>query len=336
MSSSPYRIPVAVDFSQMKRSAKGTVDWIWQGYVAFGSITLFTSRWKSGKTTLLSVLLSRLKQGGTLADSPVHAAAAVVVSEESPAIWVARGEKLSFGSHLKWFCQPFFHSPSSGEWYDLVCRIGDLSVKRPTMIVIDPLVAVLPGSVENNAAAIMKSLGLFRILTQKGAAVLLLHHPSKGRSLDPRGSGALASFADILMELDLPHNAAPNDRRRWLRARGRHDVAPRERLIELVADGNDYVVRHPEAEDCANGLQIICMILSDARSKQTRQQICADWPETLDKPHKGTLCKWLQQAVDQGLIRCDGQGRRYSPYRYWLPEREELFGRELEPLEEIG
>jgi hypothetical protein len=29
-----------------------------------GKVTLLTSQWKAGKTTLLSVLLARLKQGG--------------------------------------------------------------------------------------------------------------------------------------------------------------------------------------------------------------------------------------------------------------------------------
>ncbi len=41
--------------------------WLWQGYLATGMITLFTSRWKAGKTTLLSFLLNRHEQGGPLA-----------------------------------------------------------------------------------------------------------------------------------------------------------------------------------------------------------------------------------------------------------------------------
>jgi len=36
-----------------------------------GNITLLTSQWKSGKTTLIAVLLSRLKAGGQLAGLPV-------------------------------------------------------------------------------------------------------------------------------------------------------------------------------------------------------------------------------------------------------------------------
>jgi len=46
--------------------------WVWQGYLAPGSITLLTSQWKAGKTTLLSVLLARMGDGGTLAGLPVR------------------------------------------------------------------------------------------------------------------------------------------------------------------------------------------------------------------------------------------------------------------------
>jgi hypothetical protein len=39
---------------------RSPVDWIWQGYLARGATTLLTSQWKSGKTTLVSILLSKL------------------------------------------------------------------------------------------------------------------------------------------------------------------------------------------------------------------------------------------------------------------------------------
>jgi hypothetical protein len=34
------------------------VPWLWQGYLIPGAVTLLTSQWKSGKTTLVSVLLA--------------------------------------------------------------------------------------------------------------------------------------------------------------------------------------------------------------------------------------------------------------------------------------
>jgi hypothetical protein len=71
-----------------------SVAWLWQGYLAFGQVTLLTSQWKSGKTTLLSVLLARLKSGGAVADLPVAATKAVVVSEEARGQWRPRHRQL--------------------------------------------------------------------------------------------------------------------------------------------------------------------------------------------------------------------------------------------------
>src|SRR5262249_7988108 len=55
--------------------------WLWQGYLGPGKVTLLTSQWKSGKTTLVSLLLARLQQGGQLLGLPVAAGKAFVISE---------------------------------------------------------------------------------------------------------------------------------------------------------------------------------------------------------------------------------------------------------------
>jgi AAA domain len=54
--------------------------WLWHGYLGPGKITLLTSQWKSGKTTLVSLLLARLPQGGQLAGLAVAPAKAFVIS----------------------------------------------------------------------------------------------------------------------------------------------------------------------------------------------------------------------------------------------------------------
>jgi hypothetical protein len=46
-------------------------DWLWHGYLAAGNVTLLTSPWKAGKTTLTAALLSRMA-AGELAGSAVR------------------------------------------------------------------------------------------------------------------------------------------------------------------------------------------------------------------------------------------------------------------------
>src|SRR2546429_9965670 len=68
-------------------------DWLWRGILAPGEFPLLTSQWKTGKTTLLSLLLARMKAGGSLLGLPVASASAIVVSEESALLWRQRQQR---------------------------------------------------------------------------------------------------------------------------------------------------------------------------------------------------------------------------------------------------
>src|ERR1700730_5971833 len=94
------------------KSTSPEMNWLWRGFLAPGQLTLLTSLWKSGKTTLLSVLLSRMKNGGELLGMPVRPAKALVLSEESPALWHMRRQRLAFGTHANVICQPFAGKPT--------------------------------------------------------------------------------------------------------------------------------------------------------------------------------------------------------------------------------
>src|SRR2546422_167373 len=85
--------------------------WLWTGYLAPGHITLLTSIWKCGKTTLIAALLSRMGAGGTLAGQAVAAGKAVIVSEESPQHWSTRATTFDFGTHVGFLCRPFTGLP---------------------------------------------------------------------------------------------------------------------------------------------------------------------------------------------------------------------------------
>jgi hypothetical protein len=57
--------------------------WLWHGYLGPGKTTLLTSQCKSGKTTLVTLLLARMEHAGQLAGSPVAPGRAFVISDES-------------------------------------------------------------------------------------------------------------------------------------------------------------------------------------------------------------------------------------------------------------
>src|SRR5207248_9083231 len=76
----PYVMPRLLWPDEL-RGPGGPKAWLWHGYLAPGNLTLLTSLWKAGKTTLLSVLLSRLHSGGSFAGRSPAPGNAAVVSE---------------------------------------------------------------------------------------------------------------------------------------------------------------------------------------------------------------------------------------------------------------
>ncbi|HEY7159472.1 MAG TPA: AAA family ATPase, partial [Gemmataceae bacterium] len=301
--------------------------WLWRGYLALGSVTLLTSRWKSGKTTLTSVLLARMKAGGALAGLPVAAGRAVVLSEEPSEQWLLRGRRLDLEDHIGWFCRPFRGRPTPAQWHRLLDRVAEVAAERNvTLLVVDPLSAFFPGKSENDAAAMLDALAPLQQLASRGLSVLALHHPAKKEHDDGpsgRGSGALLGSADILMEMRWYRRVAGADRRRRLIALSRFDDTPRELVVELNADGSDYLSHGGFAdEEFTSQWQVLEGVLRQAERKLTRGDIRARWPSA-ERPDRATLYRWLRRAVERGLLRQDGLGKCQHPFRYWLADNEE-------------
>jgi AAA domain len=270
------------------------------------------------------VLLAKLKTGGMLAGLPLAAGRAVVISEESPGHWYRRGQKLHFGDHVCWFCRPFDHRPRPDEWVALLDYIAGLRDRYGLdLVVIDPLASFLPGRDENNAGLMLEALLPLQRLTAAGLAVLVLHHPRKGEPSAgqmARGSGALSGYVDVLIEMTAVGPPASDDRRRRLRAWSRHEETPRSRVIELTADGRDYLVgEEPEGQI---DWKVVSLILRAADRKLSRREILTAWPAD-PKPDDVTLYRWLERAVAEGKLQRDGHGRRGRPFRYGLPEATE-------------
>jgi len=197
---------------------EATMSWLWQGYLAPGCITLLTSQWKSGKTTLVSVFLSRLQAGGQLAGLPLAAGKAIVVSEEGKKQWRRRGRQLAFGRQVCLICRPFRGKPRPEQWLALLNRLAVLHERHGfNLVVFDTLASFLPGRDENTAGTIMTYLAPLLELAERNLSILLLHHPRKGENLAgqaARGSGALPAFVDIVLEMDWCGRFSLDDRRR--------------------------------------------------------------------------------------------------------------------------
>ncbi len=312
--------------AQLHAAADPQVTWLWHGYLAAGNVTLLTSPWKAGKTTLTAALLARMGTGGELAGRAVQPGRAVVVSEESAAQWAGRCDKFGIGEQVRFICRPFAVPPRPDEWQSLITHLVALhQAAGLDLLVIDPLAICLPAGTSDPTMMLTALLPL-QSLTTAGVAVLILHHPRKGASAAgnwARGSSALTGFADISLEMHYYRTAETDDRRRKLLAYSRNNVTPRRLVIELTETGTDWR-SHGDIEDEAytHGWRLLRAVLADASDKRTRPELLADWPAEEQAPSAITLYRWLERAVAAGDVLRNGSGTRGDPYRYWLKGQE--------------
>lgn len=300
--------------------------WLWDGYTAPGQVTILTSQWKSGKTTLLSILLSRFKNGGALAERAVTATRPIVVSEEPEELWRPRHRQLDL-RHVYFLCRPFTGKPTLAEWLDLIDQIAELRREHGLgFLAIDTISTLFPGGSENNADCAMRAMLPLQKLTAEGMAVWLQHHPKKGACLPgqaARGSGAFGGNPDVVMEMHRCPHGGEEDRRRRLIAFSRSARTPRQVVLELNADGTDYRNLGDFAVDeFLSNWERLRVVLEDAAGKLTRREILAQWPADYPRPADTSLYCWLCRAAGLGLIAQGGAGRRNDPFRYWLPGHE--------------
>src|SRR5882757_5292057 len=76
------------------------IPWIWDGLIARDAVTLLSAPEKTGKTTLLSLLLDRRRAGGQLLGRTVQPGRTILCSEENPHLWALRQPPLDFGAQL--------------------------------------------------------------------------------------------------------------------------------------------------------------------------------------------------------------------------------------------
>lgn len=297
------------------------VPWLWHGYVARQTITLLTGQWKVGKTTLLAALLARLGPGGDLAGRTVTPGRAVVITEEGAVLWARRLARHTVGDWATFAFRPFGRKPLDRQWQSLLDDLADLHVARPIdLVVIDPLVAVLPGRQESSAEAMTDVLRPLRDLAARGPGVLLLHHPRKGSAVagqGARGTGALPAFVDVLMEMHWPGPPAAENRRRRLTAWSRHDETPRRVLVELSADGREYAVVADDDAGAANEFDDLAEAAVRSAPGLTVRDVVERWPAGLGSGSERVIFRRLDRLTATGRLRRTGGGHRGSPYRYW-------------------
>lgn len=333
--------PLAMDLIDTAQAGTAT-DWLWHGLIARGNITLFTSQWKAGKTTLITGLLHAFAAGGTFLNRKVAPTRPLVVSEESRQTWADRLQRMPVGKHSQLLARPFPRRPSPEEWDRLIDHALEQQASgQLDLLVVDPLAKFLPGSTESDLNALLRMLDPLQRLTEVGVGVLILHHPRKSKSEEgasARGSGGLLASVDIIIELSRYGSLKSDECRRRLFAVSRYPETPKRMIYEWnPATALFTALDDPLAIRFEENWILVHAILKKRKRASTHQELLMDWPEGHDRPAPSNLYDWLNRAHEEKRLRREGTGRKADPYRYRLQNEDDEYRDrgELPPLRDL-
>ncbi len=333
------RIRLSSGFAPPSQEA---LPWLWSGFLLPGDITLLTSQWKTGKTTLLAGLLQSLGTGAPFLNRPTRPARAWIVSEESESQWAERLRLMPLGPHVELLARPFPGRPTLDEWNFLIDQAIDASVaEKLELVVIDPLASFLPGRCESDAGTLLEALQPLHRLTTAGVAVLLLHHPRKKSAevgSSARGSGALLGFVDCSVELTRYSKLKTDFQRRLLSAQSRRRETPARLAYEWNPQNGAFAdIVDPRHRQLEENWQTILAILEGRTSGITAKEIATVWPDDTAKPSQSSLYDWLNLATTRKLVRREGSGSSRSPWLYRLKNEDDEYRDrgELPPLKDL-
>lgn len=277
-------------------------DWIWEGYLPRGAVTLLSALWKVGKTTLLSHLLKACGKGGEFLGKPLKASRVLYVSEEGERHWVRRRDGLDLGDNVGFYLQPFPTRPKFEGWTAFVGQLKqDVETHGFDLVVFDTLAKLWPVQEENDAGAVDSALMPLWDICRANAGILLIHHLRKsggGEYTGSRGSGALSAFPDILVELTRFDAADAKSKKRVLRAKGRYEETPDELVIELV---NGQYIATPDLPTTPHVVMgsLPTGLIATCDEEANIVQIMAEWPDV-----------WIQSEHLRDELKRRGCGMR--------------------------
>jgi hypothetical protein len=149
-------------------------------------------------------------------------------------------------------------------------------------------------------------------IASAGAAVLLLRHPRKSdgtQATAGRGSGAIAGFADIIVEMRRYVPDDLQDTRRVLTVYSRYE--PFEVVIRWHGDGQYETLGSPTAYAAEAQRERLLEALAEGSATT------GELAKAVELPH-ATVSRRLSELEAAGLVVRTGTGKRGDPYRWSL------------------
>jgi hypothetical protein len=304
------REPAIVPAGDWLRIRQEASEWVVDGLVLRGGLTLLIGKPKTGKSTLARAIALAVALGRSILGRRVRQGPALLLAhprEDPPA---AVREHLYRMGIREGDTVPLYVA-------DGVQALGDvmewIEKTRPALIVIDTIARYTSFEDVNDYTKVLAALEPIQDLARHyGTAVLALHHaPKTGddrETIDsPLGSTALAGSADIVMRYRRTGD------RRILQSVSRFGDDTQETVITLDPDGWPAAIGS----------------LQEVRAQEEEQAIldalAANGPLTKDELREvlgrqaTDLVRTLHGLLRAGRLTRTGSGKRGDPYRYSLP-----------------
>lgn len=284
------------------------IDWLWEGYIAKGELTLCSALPKVGKSTLIAHLLKSFQTEQPLAGQLVIKSRVLVISEESKSIWARKREDMELEGDVWVIPQPFKEKPSYELWKKLVqdsarfCKDNSID-----LVVIDTITSFWHVRDEGNAPEVQAALLPLINFTDTGAAVLIIHHHRKSggdEGVASRGSTAFGSAVSIILEISRKEKENPNNSQRVLKTFSRFEESPSEIVIELVGDKYKTLGTPSQVSRQAR-LDRLLTILPEVPKGMTSKDLLDNWDieELGKKPSKSSVIRYLNDLREGGQIK---------------------------------
>jgi hypothetical protein len=223
------------------------VEWIADGVIARGTLTLLAGREKEGKSLLAMALAARAAcGGGQIAGIDACAARALIVDAENGGGELHRRVR-SLGLGVQ-------HAPRIEVYeavaHDLRSDLGELDALldsiRPDLLVLDSWRSLWGGD-ENDSGEVARVLDPLRNMIRRyHVGAILIHHMRKGGGY--RGSSAIGASVENVIELSR-HDEDPDRRRRRLRNPAcRFEQEADDRWLRIEADRDRGLLLVDEAD----------------------------------------------------------------------------------------
>lgn len=218
------------------KQASDAHQWIVQDYLPAGALILLASEEKTGKSTFVYSLASKVAQGQPFLGRRVTKTGVLMLAVEEHATDVklrAQRFGLTESDRMAFYVGDLKTTPETyGELKDIILGHGF------GLVILDTLghhVANVLESENDNLGVLRAIKPWLNLARETGAAIVLLHHKGKNSYTAYRGASALGGIVDLILSM-----RDGGDSKRVINARGRYSEVPKEEWIDLR--GNDYYV----------------------------------------------------------------------------------------------